>query len=771
MTYKIDEVLLRRKNKLMISGKEVTDFKRVDKEIVSYVIAIQKNLEEYGYTFDCHVFATLCNMKVLELESFYSQLMPTIKTLCAADVEYHPMYPNFPKQVAEMSDVELYINAIIHYLTFGTFHPQYEKTERLPFIDGCKPSKFAGKYDRKMIVLSIGTESDVMELFENLVGSKTSISEQDKCDIAHIIKDYPRYVDNMPEEIPFKENVAYVTNLILDNDKNHALAATSKYFKGATDVLRLAVAMCGGDVSLAEATHFHSFKRRQRRLLMNLLVACGNADNLMEDMYRHPSEWIHFGEWVHPCESAFADKKYANVRAAFNTLRNGKKPILFMTKVEEGTKQGKVKEVADLLKSRPGDFARRLDKLLRDCRTSYDKNAVVNAFAGVASKVSTPVLLQVRQHFAVRLNEVNSTQKEPQRIFFPKGSIAKVISIPNELKDIDATCCKNIVRICYNALIENYGKREYLGKVYIDPELKGFVTPFSQRSATSANKIVVRGSRIKVNDSAKVMRGFIWWTNIGNDKCDGWSGRGRVDLDLSAVMLDDNFNYVNHISYTNLRSGEMESYHSGDITNGGSANGKGVAEFIDFNLDAVRKKARYVCFTVHSFTQQKFSELPNCRFGWMEREKCNSGEIFEPSTVDMAIKPTSETTMIVPVMFDTKTREFIWMDISCPEGGFPNRRPNNVETTLKGIHAACYALANFKKPNLYDVMAVNAKARGVQVVSREEADIIFSNDTTIPMETVIVEDEVTHEQREVQREKNVKIVTAYDIDYVVGQLI
>lgn len=111
------------------------------------------------------------------------------------------------------------------------------------------------------------------------------------------------------------------------------------------------------------------------------------------------------------------------------------------------------------------------------------------------------------------------------------------------------------------------------------------------------------------------------------------------------------------------------------------------------------------------------------------------------------------------------------MDISHSGAGFPMRKPNNVENTLKGIRAACYALANMKKPNLYDVMIANAKARGVQVTSREEADVIFSNDTTIPMETVIVEDELTHEQRKVQREKNVKIVTAYDIDYVVGQLI
>lgn len=763
MNFKIDEVLLRRKNKLIISGKEVENLKEVDKQIVSYVIAIQKNIETYGYTFDRHVFATLCDFDTYELESFYFQLLPQIKSLCAADVQYRPMYPNFPKQVAEMEDVELYLNAIIHYITYGEYLPSYTKQERLPFIDGCKPSKFADSNARKMVVLSLGNNLDVMEIFKNLLGSRTSISEQDKCDIAHIIREFPNYADNMPEEIPFKENVSFVTKTIIENNPKYKFREVSRYFKTATDVLRLAVALCDGDISLAGKPQLHSFRRKQRRLIMNLLANCGKYENIIEDMYRHPSEWIHLGEWIHPCEEAFQDKRYKNVRIAFNTLRNLNKPVLFMTKVEEGTKQGKVMEVANLLKSRPGDFARRLDKLLRDADSYKDRMGIAKAFDSVAEKVSTPVLLQVRQHFTNRILESDPKEKKKNRIFFPKGNTAKVVSIPNELKDIEQQSINNVRYICQKSLIKNYAKREPLGNVYIDPKLEKIVAPLSQRSATSSNKILTRGSRIKLNDSAKVVRGFIWWTNMKHE---------RVDLDLSAVMLDDDFKYINHISYTNLRDGKIQSYHSGDITNGGNVNGEGVAEFIDFDIEAVRKQARYVCFTVNNFTQQHFSELPNCRFGWMERENVNSGEIFEPSTVDMAIKPTSQSSMIIPVLFDTETKEFIWMDVTCSgnlQGSF--YVPNNVENNMKGICATCYALANIRKPNLFDVISLNVKARGVRVYSREEADIIFSNDTTIPMESVIVEDEETKEQKEIKREKDVKIITAYDIDYIVGQLI
>ena len=41
------------------------------------------------------------------------------------------MYPNFPQQVADASDAELFINAVIHYISMGSWTPEYEKAPRL----------------------------------------------------------------------------------------------------------------------------------------------------------------------------------------------------------------------------------------------------------------------------------------------------------------------------------------------------------------------------------------------------------------------------------------------------------------------------------------------------------------------------------------------------------------------------------------------------------------------------------------------------------------
>ena len=57
-----------------------------------------------------------------------SELIENLRAMKCANVEYTPMYPNFPEQVAEASDIEL--NAILHYWTRGTWSPDYEVLPR-----------------------------------------------------------------------------------------------------------------------------------------------------------------------------------------------------------------------------------------------------------------------------------------------------------------------------------------------------------------------------------------------------------------------------------------------------------------------------------------------------------------------------------------------------------------------------------------------------------------------------------------------------------------
>lgn len=740
-----NKILLRRKHLVVIEPNNV-EYEQSKTEN-ALVVSMMKNVQSLGFTFSKELFETLMHCGKDELKNFYTELIPELKALVGADVTYRPMYPNFPEQVVEASDVELFINAIVHYFTLGQLMPEYEKNERLPLIDV-----------NKMTVLSIGNSEDLMKILTNLASSKTSISQQDKEDIITIIKATPDYAKYLPDTIPLKENVALIGKLIIEEAPIKSAAPIKKYFKTATDVLRLVTAMSDGDISLAAKTKYRSLKRCERRIILDLLANCGN---ITEDLYRYQYEWIRVAEILHPFEYKY--KKYNGVNKAFNTLRNEKKPLMFGGQVQAAILKKDMRTAATLLKERPGEFARQLDKVLRD---SDNANYILNCFKDIATSISTPVLLQVRQHFIGRMAE----QRTPVRVFFPKGNLARAMSIKNELPAIDATICKNVARICRDALIEQYKEKDFLGNVFVDEDFKHYLVPFSQRSASKAVKTIVRGSKVPVKEDASAVRAFIWWTNMDDSKADDYYGNGRVDIDLSAAIFDENWNYLEHVSYTHLRSAKYKAYHSGDITNGGSVKGNGVAEFLDVDIESVGKRGRYVVYQVYAYTSQKFCDLTNCRFGWMEREDVNSGEIFEPTTVAMKMDLTAESTVAIPVIFDCVERKFIWCDLNL---AMPcsNRGGNNIESNISGVIATCFAMANMNKANLYDLILLNAKARGNIVTDRNEADIIFSNDTTKPTETVIEVDTEKGIETPVTKEKDVKIVTTFDTDFFMGELL
>lgn len=725
----MNEILLRRKNKVILgigTAKVAND---------RCITTIMKNIEELGYTFSREVFDVLRTYSVNELTEFYLELKAALMKLKGANVVYMPMYADFPKGVMDAHFSELYINAMVHYWSDGILYPKNHRkrvNDRLPLFD-----------ETKVKVLQLGSEADVRQIFDNICTSRTSISRTDREDVAYLFE-----TENMklPDNIPHKENAAYISALYLQKNPLARVSGLRKYIKTATDVLRLVTAMSDGDVSLAENTRYRSFSRRQRRMIMELLSGCPNIE---EDMLRYKERWIRIGERIHPSEFDCSRYTLAYDRAinAFDKLRNNRKIETFAGKVEFDLAYGEYESALAELVKRPGELARRLDQLLRVAH----KESVIRSFASVAEKVSTPVLLQVREHFLHRAEQADV------RVFFPKGSLAKCHSERNNLPDIDEKYCQEVIRICENALVKIYGQREPMGKVYLSEDYRNYVVPFSQRSASKAMKTIVRGSRLPMDSQTNAVRAFIWWTN--RDKCDLESyDDGRVDIDLSAAIFDENWNYMEHVSYTNLKSAKYKACHSGDIVNGGPVDGDGVSEFLDVDVDSVvRCGARYVVYQVYSFTCQTYADMPHAMFGWMERADVDSGEIYEPKTVEQKLDLTADSMVCIPVIFDCVKREFIWCDMNMSLSGIhANIGGNNLESNLSGVAAVCYSMVNVKKPDLYDLIALNVMGRGVLVDNREDADIVFDTELYLNNDTV-------------ENERDKMVITPYDTELFMSE--
>lgn len=701
MENSVFSIILRRKNRVFINDNDMLKSLsgaagEKNKQIVA---TMNKNIEVFGYTMSEALFDKLVHMKAKSREVVYDILVNGLKEITGADKVYNPMYPNFPESVMKKDDFELYFNAIVHYWSFGTLLPYEEKEERAPLFNTAKVK-----------VLEAGSFNDLNDIFNNLCASKTSLSKNDVDDMIFILNSVKV---TLPDEIPFKENAACVCRLLVDTGVDTDGSLCKKYVKTATDILRLITTMSDGDVSLAENTKFRNLKRSERRIIMNLLAGCGNA---AEDMNRYAGRWIRVGEKLHPGEFA-KNERYTKVVQAFGVIRNDGKIQSFAGKVDAAVASGDVNAVVSLLKKRPGEFARRIDFLLRTFDKDADRKTVIMGFASVAKDVSSTVLLQVREHFINKLNG-----NDDMRVFFPKGNLARSYYVKNnKTETVSEDAMKMVIAVCESALVNIYGNREFLGKVYIDEALKNYTVPFSLRSAGKTMTAVSRGSRIAIDDSAKIIRPFIWWTNTKDN---------IIDVDLSIAVFADDWNCLEHVSYSNLESSRFGICHSGDITNGGPVDGEGVAEFIDLDIEkALSAGARYAVFNVYNFSNENFSKMEHAAFGFMTRNDMKIGEIFEPSTVKQRMDLASATTTCIPVIFDLKERVFVWCDMALTAdhvragyGGI------NVESNLPSVVVTCKAIVDVKKPNLYDLFTFNATARGVITDNPDEADIRFGLD-------------------------------------------
>lgn len=648
---------------------------------------------------------------------FLSEVISIVSKAVGANFKYVPMYPNFPKQVMEASDAELYFNAILHY--FGDWigariMPEYEVKDRKPLE--------APKFD-DLKVIELTSVTDYTNILVRLLGSKTSWSETDQSDVTILLGTVSGFSTvGTVKAVPNKENLAFLAkhDLILAL----ALAGT------ATDVLRIAVVLSGGDPALngvgVEKVRFKSLPKATRRAFVARL---SDFPNLTEDALRNMALWKLFFHSLHVGDFA---KKYPKVAESASIVRNnGKDFLTFNGQIEKSLTDGDFKTTLTLLTSRPGDFARRLDKVIRETSGAPElTKQALKSFASVASKVSTPVLWQLRAFYENR-SLIEGYYPELSRVFMPKGRATKMLEAAKPLPLLHPIVVENVISIIDQAILENYVDKMLSGSVYIAPELFDCTIPFGARSASKSLNPVGRGTRVSLGDE-NVVRMFIHWKDI--DSGDDWGS--RVDVDLSAYSISKNFDNASTVSYYNLREGSW-GIHSGDITSAP----EGSAEFIDIDKKAaIAAGHRYIAMTINSYSGQKFDTIPELFAGVMGRVKKQSGEIFEPRTVQNAFDVSTSGTMVMPFVIDLIENVMIWSDLEIGRGVMYSNVANSENPLLRSIKG----IVQTNQPTLGDLLKSHTTTL---TDSREDADHVFTfnrgrvvhNDSVVGQEEILAE--------------------------------
>lgn len=655
-------------------------------------ITLASDILQLGYVLSHDVIKKLCLCNAKDLAIFHTTLVDTLSTIIGNGVDYIPMYPNFPQQVMEMSAMESWLNAMIHYASQGTWIPVTFINERSDYHE-----------DMNCIMLNFADVADVRTVADNIFNSSDSTTSDSVLFIKWILDNHNSIEYTVPKDIPYNETKCIIASHLLQCDQ-----AYSHYIDTATDILRIVTCLSEGDVSLSELTHFKSLPRKLRRSLTLELERVIN----IEDINRHSGQWIKVFHCLHVGDYS------QTVFDIASKFRNNEKIKTFNSSIERFIRDDQIISIVKLLKTRPGEYARRLDQLIRltNGRHAF-REIVLIGFVSIINHIPNRILCQLIGHFTSR--SIDRTKM----IVFPKGMVQKIQTIDCEHPAIEQHHIDFIVNNIKVELLERFSQLPPLGNVFISEDMKQCPIPSQMRSASTGKLQTARGTHIPCN-TGNTLRLFLYW-------------KGHVDVDLSATVHTSNLDICTSAWYGEQTDPDYGIYHSGDITDAPF----GAAEFIDIDINkSLAKGARYVLLHIQLFSNGLlFSDLESVYTGWQIIDEPMSNQLFEPSQVQQKLDIQSQCRTVLPVVFDLKTRKIINIDLTLKDtGGFSGN--NILSTTSVSENVLKSTIQSDNRMTIYDLLSLHAKARGRLCDSDEEADFTvgFNDDNLTPYDITTI---------------------------------
>ena len=307
------------------------------------------DISQLGYTLDGEAVRAVRTLTETEFKEFHTMLVENLSEMVGAHVKYRPLFKKFPEAIP--NDDEYFFKRIVGFVTnmFGLVPEDIQPLSCGHVIDTrlfnmddfgacpicqCQVDETTDDDDRPALeditplkVIGLVDETAVRQIFTNLLAAKSSISEDNQMIITKLVVQDTSILNCVPDAIPMKENAALIAGLCVKYADN-AEDILAKFIKTATDILRFAVQLNDGDVSLKENTRI-KLNNKERRLVMALL---DNVKRPEEDMLRYRMRWIRLAEVLHIGKYA---KRYPNAFKACDALRNRAETIeTFNGKVE-----------------------------------------------------------------------------------------------------------------------------------------------------------------------------------------------------------------------------------------------------------------------------------------------------------------------------------------------------------------------------------------------------------------------------------------------------
>ena len=575
------------------------------------IATVLMNLSYYGRSLSVEGYNALRKLAPEQLGNWWVSVEKELKDITGANRKMGDfvVYKNFPKEVLDKDFASYWIPQILMYWGF----PKDIFTEEV------KPRPKMDKQP-KPIVLKLADEGSLQGVYNSLLKTPARWKDQELTEVLFLMDKYGVQLDT----IPFKENMVTLATHLMKAGQPVNLTT-------ATDVLRLAVGLSGGDVSLREKSKLRSFKKAERRYLLNTLENCNNVE---DDVAARPELFKRLLHTLHPGDYKRA---FPRVLKAMNRLYHDEL-VTFNSQVEQAL-LAKDSKALELLSTRPGDFRRRLVHTLN----LFGKQAA-KAFTAdkVLSKLTVNQLVSTRT-FLRTANERKS------RIFPPKGnwSLAKLgeprVVAKNHLKTVD------------KALGAALAKRVPVVGV-LDPNTSKIKLPSNGEEGPFN-----RGTRFPIPEGTDFIRTASYW----NVKASGYTW-----FDNGWNFFDQNWNplgaccwsqpkFPGHRWDQKANDPKTGAVFSGDPT---IATGK-ACQMIDLYPEQLRAAGvRYAVWSVLCYSGMPFNQAEEVFAAFQWGKDANKGKLFEPARCQLAIPLKGDQLTKYVVLIDLDTNEMIYLD-------------------------------------------------------------------------------------------------------------
>ena len=592
----------------------------------------------------------------------------------------NPFYKGFPDSVRELSKEELLFDQLLHYaITYGMGdfsepgHSVFERDfERSAFKEDVEPKDFA-------IVTEAEGEKLIQEAVDELLESTRPLNNNQY----ELVCAFVGQTGYTPERIASK---SIATRLAVEY----------------RDIRFLGGFMLSDTIRILDELSFRIYenenlrklnlKNQDRRFITALI------DHLMTKKtcdiracYEKKRVWNGLLHHIHYKPKSALGQEFVDAMRG-----TGNQSVY--AEFEAYMQKNDIRGAVDCLIKAKGSAAllRNLDYVLSRCEDMEDISYVTDKLETKNAIVLIQLMIRYRTHAGDGSSRVfKFTRHEKFRVHE---------ETPEEQKRRRSHISVGQSKMLATILEENLRKvlKNRIGKTYIDPDMVRYALPLQETATQEGYGTLPKGTRLEIPDMKKI-RAFTYWEEVD-------------DIDLSVIGLNEDGSQA-EFSWRTMSHNQSEAItYSGDETSGYD----GGSEFFDVDVEKMRElypDMRYLVFCDNVYSAKTFDKC-FCKAGYMLRDKEDSGEIYEPKTIESAFMVTGNSRFCYLFALDVQKCEFIWLNI-CRDSYL------NIagESSLNAVRDYLMMTEVINMYSFFEMMAEEI------VDSPEDADVILTDKT------------------------------------------